>query len=425
MRVGEHKLWLDTAVIALIAAAARVLFLRWLPAGAESADLHSWQIVATELHAGRNPYQTTPFLNWPPLWMQIIAVVAKSSRLLQIPFNTLLRLVLITADVAVVIVTHRIAVFMELAKARSIVLIGLALNPIAILLVCQHANFDTLVALAIVLSIAALLRFGVSEQPAYWLFAALALGIGILTKTIPMILAPLLSLHRKKLDLSTRILGALLLIGPVTLGLSVLVALAPHAIFQHVIQYRSFGGAFGVSGILAATVNPQAARLVRIALLLLLGAIVLLTSVGAARRESKDSRRLILLGAFLLISIIVLGPGYGPQYITWFLPLLVLTAGSFDATWRRVLLAWATIATLTYLVEYLLLPSHGALLFHLLTRQDFGWTSALATPLGLTLLRLPLFLSYCLLWAKAGALLMEPEPRTPATQADAILQVIR
>ncbi len=411
MRAGEHKFWLDTAIIALIAAAARLIFLRWLPPGAESVDLHSWQKVAAELHAGRNPYQTTPFLNWPPLWMQIIAVVAKASRVLQIPFETLLRLVLITSDVAVVIVTHRVAVFMELPKARSIVLIGLALNPIAILLVCQHANFDTLVALAIVLSIIALLRFGVSQQPVHWLFAALALGIGILTKTIPMILVPLLSAHWKKLDHPTRILGAFLLIGPVTLGLSVLIALAPHAIFQHVIQYRSLGGVFGVSGILAATVKPQPARLVRIALLLTLAAIVLLTSVRAARCESKDSCRLILLGAFLLISIIVLGPGYGPQYITWFLPLLALTASSFDGTWRLVLMVWASIATLTYLVEYLLLPSHGALLFHLLPSQSFGWTSALATPLGLTLLRLPLFFSYCMLWAKAGALLMEPEPQ--------------
>src|ERR1700692_1403691 len=127
MRAGEHKFWLDTAVIALVAAAVRLIFLRWLPPGAESVDLHSWQKVAAQLHAGRNPYQTTPFLNWPPLWIQIIAVVDKTSGVLQIPFTTLLRLVLITSDVDVVIVTHRVAVFMELAKARSIVLIGLAL----------------------------------------------------------------------------------------------------------------------------------------------------------------------------------------------------------------------------------------------------------------------------------------------------------
>lgn len=403
-----REFWRDTAAIALIAAAARLVFLALLPAGVESVDLHSWQIVAGELHAGRNPYQTTPFLNWPPLWMQIVAIIERSAQFLHISFKTLLRLVLIGFDVAVIVVVHRIAVFMELPKARAIVLIGLALNPISILLVCQHANFDTIVALAIVLAVAALLRFGVSKHPVDWLFAALALGIGILAKTIPMVLVPLLFAGWKKLDHRTRILGAILFIGPVTLGLSVLFVLAPRAILQHVIQYRSLGGVFGVSGILAATVNPQPARIVRIALILTLGAIVLLSSVHVARREENDPRRLILLGAFLLIGIIVLGPGYGPQYIAWFLPLLTLTASSFDVAWRRILMLWGSIAVVTYIFEYLLLPALGALLLHLPAGQSLGWSSAFSTPARLTFLRLPLFLSYCLLWVKAAAVLRKP-----------------
>jgi hypothetical protein len=406
MRGSRNTFWRDTALVALIAAAARLIFLWLLPQGVESVDLQSWQKVAGELHAGRNPYQTTPFLNWPPLWLQIIALVDKSAQLLHLPFKTLLRLVLITSDVAVVVVAHRIAVFVELAKARSLVLVGLALNPISILLVCQHANFDTLVALAILLAVAALIRFGVSDHPVDWLFAALALGIGTLTKTIPMILIPLLSAHWKRLDDRTRILGALLFIGPVALGLSVLLALAPHAIFQHVIQYRSVGGVFGVSGILAATVTPPLARLVRIVLLLTFGAIALSASVWTAMHQLKDPRRFILLGAFLLISIIVLGPGYGPQYISWFLPLLVLSANSFDSIWRRLLVTWAAIATVTYLVEYLFLPELGALFPRILPGANFPWESLLTTPAGLTMLRLPLFLAYCLLWAKAGATLM-------------------
>jgi hypothetical protein len=417
MRGVGHKFWRDTAIVALIAAAARLIFLLFLPAGVESIDLRSWQTVAAELHAGRNPYATTPFLNWPPLWMQLIALIDKSAQVLHLPFKTLLRLVLITSDVAVVVVTHRVAVFMALARARLIVLLGLALNPIAILLVVQHANFDTIVALAIVLSLAALLRFGVSEKPVDWLYAALALGIGILAKTIPMILVPWLLTGWKKLDHPTRVLGALLFIGPVALGLSVVFALAPHATYQHVIQYRSLGGVFGVSGILAATVNPYVARVVRIAMLLTLGAIVVLASVWAVTREWDDSRRLIFLGAFLLIGIIVLGPGYGPQYIAWFLPLLALTATSFDANWRRILVVWGAIAVVTYLIEYLLLASHGALLVHILPEANFDWTDVLATPPGLTLLRLPLFLSYCLLWAKAGALLMKPEAAATVSSA--------
>jgi hypothetical protein len=404
---GGHKFWRDTAILALTAAAARLIFLRWLPAGVESFDLHSWQLVAAELRAGRNPYHTTPFLNWPPLWMQIIAAIDKLSQMLRIPFTTLLRLFLIAVDVTGVVAAHRLAVFMEVTKARVIVLIGLALNPICILLVCQHANFDTIVALAILLAVGAVLRFVRSGNPVDWLYAALAIGAGILAKTVPIILVPLLSANWKTLDDRTRILGALLLIGPVTLGLSIVFALAPYDILQKVIQYRSLGGIFGVSGILAVTVNPQVARLVRIALLLMLGTIVVLTTLRTARRNANDSRSLVLLGAFLLIGIILLGPGYGPQYIAWFLPLLVLTATSFDVVWRSILTLWAVIAVLTYLAEYLFLRSHGWLLVHLFPHQTFAWMIDVGTPAGITLLRLPLFLAYCALWGKAAALLMQ------------------
>jgi F0F1-type ATP synthase membrane subunit c/vacuolar-type H+-ATPase subunit K len=402
---GGHKFWRDTAILALTAAAVRLIFLQLLPAGVASADLHSWQLVAAELRAGRNPYHTTPFLNWPPLWMQIIAAIDNASQVLRVSFATLLRLLLIAADVTVVIAAHRLAVFMDVPKARAIVLFGLALNPISVFLVCQHANFDTIVALAVLLGVSAVLRFARSEDPVDWLYAALAIGIGTLAKTIPIILIPLLSARWKTLNDRTRVLGALLLVGPVALGLSIVFALAPQDILQKVIQYRSFGGTFGVSGILAATVVPHVGRVVRIALLLALGTIVVVTTLRTARRDTNDSRSLILLGAFLLIGIILLGPGYGPQYIAWFLPLLVLTATSFDAAWRRILMLWGFIAVLTYLAEYLLLRSHGALLIHLLPQQNFAWATVLATPKGTTLLRLPLFVAYCALWIKAGTLI--------------------
>jgi hypothetical protein len=402
---GGQKFWRDTAILAFIAAAARLIFLLLLPEGVESADLHSWQLIAGELRGGHNPYHTTPFLNWPPLWMQMIAAIDKASQLLHVPFKMLLRLVLIGFDVAVVIVTHRLAVFMELAKARTIVLIGLALNPISILLICQHANFDAMVALAILLGVSAIVRFAISGDPVDWLCGALALGIGILTKTIPIILFPLLAANWRALNNRARILGALLLVGPAALGVSIIFTLAPQDVLQKVIQYRSFGGVFGISGIVAATLNPQAARAVRIASLLALGVVVALVAARMLRGNGKQPRHFVLLGAFLLIGIILFGPGYGPQYIAWFLPLLVLTATSFDATWRRVLILWGCVAVLTYLAEYLLLPSQGALLLRILPQQKFAWSAAFATSKGLTLLRMPLFVAYCVLWGKAGTLI--------------------
>jgi hypothetical protein len=138
-----------------------------------------------------------------------------------------------------------------------------------------------------------------------------------------------------------------------------------------------------------------------------------LSAFRMAGDAENEPRRFVLAGAFLLIGIILFGPGYGPQYIAWFLPLLVLTATAFDAVWLRIVASWGIIAILTYLAEYLLLQSHGALLLHLFPQHNFAWTNVLSTSPGLTLLRLPLFVAYAVLWVKAGTILIRSQP-TPA-----------
>jgi 4-amino-4-deoxy-L-arabinose transferase-like glycosyltransferase len=65
---------------------------------------------------------------------------------------------------------------------RQALLVGVALNPMAILLVCQHGNSDVHVGLFVTLALAALVVYRRSRDVLVWLGACLFLGLGVLAK---------------------------------------------------------------------------------------------------------------------------------------------------------------------------------------------------------------------------------------------------
>jgi len=94
-----------------------------------------------------------------------------------------------------------------------------------------------------------------------------------------------------------------------------------------------------------------------------------------------------------------LGTGYGLQYIEWFIALLLLLNASEDKKTRLILKILFVVAIVTYTVEYALFPSHGSFLLinntsHFL--QD--WGHHFVTQSGQTLVRLPLFCCYAILF---------------------------
>ena len=138
-------------VVLLAAWAARTAFILLMPP-AFSLDARHWYEVAEALAQGRNPYSVTFYLNWPPLWMQVTWAIAQLSTLAQVPFARVLQAVLILIESAAIVALFRL--LRRLAPAADIrlaLLAGISLDPIAILLICQHVNFDVIVALWIVL----------------------------------------------------------------------------------------------------------------------------------------------------------------------------------------------------------------------------------------------------------------------------------
>jgi hypothetical protein len=398
------SLYRDVAIVLAISWAARIIFMLAIPDLIHSFDFESWEKVADVLKTGGNPYQTTSFLNWPPFWLQLVFVISKISSFLSVPFFRVLQCFLILVEsIVVVLLVKLIRQVAPQAPVRTLVILGIALNPAAILLTCQHCNFDVVVALWLLLFMHHLLRYIRTQDCADWMGACLFLGLGILTKTIPLILIPMLIGGFRKEMPRIKFLGLMLLLGPTTLGMSVIYVLSPAYVTKDVLEYHGQSGFFGVSGLLhLAGQDPLIVFTGQIFDLLLLGVMVA-GFIFFRERQSIGNRETVLLATLLLMSIPVLGPGYGPQYLYWYLPFLVALYAFYKGRLRTILLVFALVLVCTYLFEYAILSSDGSYFLNILISRKVDphpwvpfalFVKKCDTPEGQTLIRLPLFLAY-------------------------------
>jgi hypothetical protein len=421
----------DLAIVLATSWIARGLFVA-VVGDAHSVDVGYWEGALEYQDEGRNPYESG-VLNWPPLWLVVIVTLDYAANVVDVSFLSALRLYLVLVESALVV-----ALYLTLVHAgtrpdavRRAVLVGIALNPIAILLVCQHGNSDVQVGLLVTLAVAALLAHGRSRDVVFWLVGCLLLGLGVLAKTVPLVLAPVLAPGARLASWAGRGLGATLLLGPAALGVAVILALAPQAVLDHVIGYRSTRGYFGVSGILdehfAGDLSAKLDGLTgidvraRYQTVFTLGVIVLVIWLGRRlwRATPLPADRLFLLVAVILMTIVAFGPGYGPQYAYWFLPALVATYVLLDDGWRRLLLAGYVVAAVTYSLEYAFVPWLGSYASEI--APDARWigdvSEHLDDPQRLTLYRVPLFAAYLVVVA-AGIARLIREPTEQPLEGD-------
>jgi len=449
----------DLAIVLGAAWIARVAFVV-LIGDAHSVDVHYWQAALAALDEGRNPYELG-VLNWPPLWLVVIAAVDAVAGLLGVAFWSALRVYLVLVESALVVTLYvtLLSFGADRVAVRRALLVGIALNPVAIILVCQHGNGDVQIGLLVTLTVAALAAHRRTRDVVAWLGACLFLGLGVLAKTVPLVLAPLLAPGAHRSSRGARVLGATLFLGPAALGTAVILVLAPSEVWDNVLTYHSTRGFFGLAGMvrdfadvdvrfagvtLAAVavlaglaIAARARRPSRVGEAVLLAEIALsvcvLWLVEAAdrfslldarayysaaftlalaaavagaffllwRREPLPGPRLFLAAAVGLMVVVAFGPGYGPQYAYWFLPALVATYVLLDDWWRRLLqVAWV-VAALTYLVEYAVVDYLGAWAVHVFGSD--AWIADtgeyLNTPHHLIVFRLPLYAVYLVLIA--------------------------
>ena len=379
---------------------------------AHSVDVDYWQGALEVLDEGRNPYETG-VLNWPPLWLEVIVGLDAIADVTNMSFWSALRIYLVGVESVLVIALYftLVAVGASRDVVRRALLVGIALNPVTILLVCQHGNSDVNVGLLVTLSLAALLAHWRSRDVVFWLGGSLLLGIGVLAKTVPLVLAPVLAPGARRASAAGKVLGMTLLLGPAALGVSVIMALAPRDVLEHVIRYRSTRGFFGPSGILEELAGFDERSLY--GSVFTLGVILVVVWLWRllAREMPLPPGRLFLLVSVVLLAVVAFGPGYGPQYAYWFIPALVATYVLLDDAWRRLLLLGYLIAGITYAVEYAFLPWLGS--YASAVDGDSDWiadvSSYLDDPRRLVLFRLPLFVVYLLLISQGIARLVQQQ----------------
>ena len=110
----------------------------------------------------------------------VIVGLDYAANLVDLGFWTVLRLYLFAVESALVVALYLTLVSSgaERGAVRRALLVGIALNPVTIILVCQHGNSDVQVGLVVTLAVAALGAHGRSRDVVMWLAAACSSASG-------------------------------------------------------------------------------------------------------------------------------------------------------------------------------------------------------------------------------------------------------
>lgn len=417
----------DIIIVLCVSWIARLAFVCMVSPGARSYDAFSWEHQAEVLNLGINPYQANSLFNWPPFWMQFVFLISKIANFLNVPFFRVLQFCIILIESAVIVQVIRLMrMIAPAANVRAIAIIGIALNPVAILLVCQHCNFDVLMVLWVLLATEYLLRYSRSNNLIDWLCACLFLGLGILTKTVPMVLVPLLAGGFRKATASGRLLGTALVLGPVALGMSVIYVLAPSGVLHNVVEYRGRDIFFGFPGFLHAIGRDDFAVFFDDAFYVLGIGILALTWHYVWKHNFLGDCETVVYIALLFLSIPLLGPGYATQYFYWFLPFLVISYGACGGLWRKLLIGFAIISAITFIIDYGLDRPYGFNFLYIMTgaptpndlyqwakttKDSLGlralqWERWTETPVNETMVRIPLLIAMLTVLVFGGRILL-------------------
>ncbi len=347
------------------------------------------------LDKGENPYNSG-VLNWPPVWMQFLFAIGKLNEITALSKIHLIQAVLVLAECVGLVLCYGILLKLNVkAKIGTGLLTGLALNPICIFLSCQHCNFDVFIGILILLFVYLMIAYFKQNEPYYWLAACFCLGLGILTKTIPFVLLPLLLVGVLNRKMGITFFGLALLFLPVSIGMSIIYTLCPEGVSQNVLSYRSMAGWYGITGLMNLKDMDNLIEAYRSVSPFLILALMAWTSLSIYKREFLNGKQLIVLALTILVFLPTFGPGYTPPYILWYLPLTVIYYFLATIAGKRLMLAGLVILCLTYTFEYAMFNSHGAFIKFFTHSENVAvFSEKVGHSAYQTMFRLPMFLFY-------------------------------
>ena len=389
----QQLLWL-----VLIFLCARLAFIAWMTA-TYSKDLYAWLNVVDVLQQGQNPYVATGVLNWPPFWMQVLYFANTLHKATGLSLIHVIQTVLMLGEVLTMVIAYFLLKdFCSYKRPNRILIPAIALNPICILLTCQHCNFDVYVGVWVLLFVYALSDFHQNGNVIGWLMACFFLGMGILTKTVPFVLFPILLVRIKPIDVRTKVFGAVLLLTPILIGMSIVYTLSPPDIKAKVLNYRSMSGWHGITGLMALAKQYDAIYAYRNIYSYLIIGFVLFMAWSLHRLKELQPRHIMATVLIIVLSIPTLGTGYSPPYILWYLPLLAVYYALCDNRLQWLIVAGYVITAATYITEYAFFNSHGSFMTHFVPTEKM---QALSEYLGAgsqqIVIRIPIFVYHTFL----------------------------
>ncbi|HEX7150669.1 MAG TPA: glycosyltransferase 87 family protein [Thermoanaerobaculia bacterium] len=301
---------------ALVAAgiAIRLAILATTFGTTDAALVTAWARFATE-HGVAGAYAQHTWVNHPPLSLALMqglyGISAKH-------FADLFRLQQVLADCV------SFACLLALGSRRVALLYFL--SPVAIFISAFHGNSDATMVMFVLLALVLLQR----EQP----FAAgIALGAAIGIKIVPLLLMPLVVAYlwkRAATAPSKQALFQFALSFAITAGLMFAIPLsaAGTTLVSNVFGYRGVGTWWGFVSMAILGHAARAAELYIAANTFVELALVAALAWWFWRRTEASLQQLIAMCGVMLGAVIVLGAGFGVQYLIWpvaFLPFALRT----------------------------------------------------------------------------------------------------
>jgi len=271
-------------------------------------DQESYELVVKIIKNGQNIYHETERYNYTPAWSWILVFLDSVSNTLNIQFHTVIRAFLTIADALNMLLIGLIA-----SKIRPngylLSILCYALNPVPLLIIGYHGQFDCLALLPMLLAV----YIGVSlpNPPKYliWILGTLALLIKHTTFFGVWILFAHTSKSNKKAILmffSSLVVFVFSFIPYLPEGLA--------GILQNVFLYRGMTGFYGLSLLLPKVINYGLFFTVMVSLPLLV-------------KNLRDPASLVKSLELSFVSFITTTPGIGQQYF-----LLPIVWGSINPT---------------------------------------------------------------------------------------------
>ena len=323
--------WRDIAVRWMIVAAIIRLLLAAVSLGSNDAVI--WKLIADAVSQnGMIPtYRESTAMNHPPLMVLWAETAWRCTRNFW-GFAFLMKVPAIAGDVAsIALATKWLCQCHESRRAKSVAAF-LALNPVSILVSGYHCNTDSLYAFLSLLT-----AYYLASPRRSFFIGGLALGAAINVKLIPVLLIPAgFSLARSWREAAQFLAGLALCVTPFLILLQ-----APQVIVTNMLNYASNIDRWGFQFLsIQLALSEQYYDLgVRMAYQykwigrILILSLVVLTSLFAFFRQSKDARPFVAAERLLLTYtlFLVLAPGFGVQYTTILVPLLAVV--SFRLAW--------------------------------------------------------------------------------------------